>query len=77
MYSIEVIEAASRVGRIFEDGCDRCNADDLVLLENSNLMTLRTCTETDAESMDSVEAGEDLWEFNEQGNKLVQAILRP
>lgn len=77
MYSLETIEAASRVGKIFANGCDRCNLDDLILLEEAKLMTIRTCTKEDEWHMDSLEAGEPLYEFNEDGNKLVQSILSP
>jgi hypothetical protein len=75
-YSVEIIAAASRVGKTFETGCDRCSADDLVLLENAGLMTTRKCTKDDEWHMDSLEAGEQMWEFNNEGQALVNAILQ-
>tara|TARA_R100000655_G_scaffold46655_1_gene83625 strand:+ start:210 stop:449 length:240 start_codon:yes stop_codon:yes gene_type:complete len=74
-YSIEVIAAAARVGRIFESGCDRCDAGDLRLLKDNKLMTTRRCTKADAEAQDSLEAGETMFEFTEDGDALVAAIL--
>lgn len=73
-YSLEVVAAASRVASIFNDGCDRCDAEDLNLLHEAGLMTRRRCTKEDAEQQDSVEAGETLFEFNVQGAELVKSI---
>lgn len=72
-YSLEIIEAASRVSRIFADGCDRCDLDDLDKLEAAGLMEVGVCTDTFGQ--DSLEEGETMWSFNTDGDALVAAIL--
>lgn len=72
-YSLEVIKAAGRVGRIFADGCDRCDMEDLDLLEANGLMTRTRCT--DPFGQDSLEKGETMWMFNADGEALVASIL--
>lgn len=71
-YSLEVIEAASRVSKIFADGCDRCDRADLDKLESAGLMTVGVCTDTFGQ--DSLEEGETMWTFNVDGDALVAAI---
>lgn len=71
-YSIDVIQAAGRVGRIFDEGFDRCDLDDLELLEKNKLMT-RSRAKSDC--LDTIEKGETIWTFNEAGEALVDSIL--
>lgn len=71
-YSIDVIRAATRVGRIFASGCDRCDFDDLELLESAGLMTTSICRKATG---DSLEKGDTMWTFNEAGQALVAAVL--
>lgn len=73
-YTTHVIAAAKRVSAIFEFGGDRCDYHDLDLLHFHSLMTKRRCTESDAARLDSMEPGETLYEFNEEGDALVAAI---
>jgi hypothetical protein len=72
-YSLEVIQAAGRVGRIFASGCDRCDRNDLEILENAGLMIVSKCS--GLEGLDSLKKGESMWTFNEAGSALVASIL--
>ena len=74
-YAIEVIAAASRVGRTFASGADRCDMDDLMLLKDHKLMATRRCTKACSEMQDSIEPGETMFEFNREGRALVAVIL--
>jgi hypothetical protein len=74
-YDPEVIEAAARVGATFADGCDRCEMDDLIKLEDAGLMDRKTCE--DDFGQDSLEVGETMWVFNATGSALVDAIRKP
>jgi hypothetical protein len=74
-YGVEVIEAARRVATIFDQGCDRCSLDDLELLKENKLMTSRRCTKADAEMLDSMEPGETLYEFNDDGEALCRDLF--
>ena len=58
---------------IFRDGCDRCDAKDLELLENAGLMDCGVYSDTFG--MDSLEIGETMWTFNNAGKALVASIL--
>ena len=69
-YSIEVISAASRVGEIFSNGCDRCDVDDLELLQAAGLMIVAPVEEPS----DTLEIGDEAWFFNQDGQALVAAI---
>ncbi len=72
-YSLDVIQAAGRVGRLFADGIDRGDLEDLTLLEDNGLMTRGECTDTLGQ--DSLEVGETMWTFNADGEALVASIL--
>jgi hypothetical protein len=69
-YPIEVISAASRVGAIFADGCDRCDIDDLEALQSAGLMTVQPVEQLS----DTLEIGDEAWFFNAAGDALVAAI---
>ncbi|MAK86531.1 MAG: hypothetical protein CMK96_06235 [Pseudomonas sp.] len=71
-YSLDVIEAASRVAQIFADGCDRCDRDDLEKLETAGLMNVGVCS--DSFCQDSLEEGETMWVFNADGEALIAAM---
>lgn len=73
-YSAEVIAAAFRVAKIFDAGCDRCDADDLTVLEKAGLMTQGVCE--DDFGQDTLEVGEPMWTFNTEGKALSDALLR-
>jgi hypothetical protein len=70
MYSLEVITAAKRVSDTFANGCDRCDLDDLDLLEANGLMTQGIVEEPS----DTLEEGDTAWFFNTVGAQLVGAI---
>ena len=72
-YSEEVCAAALRVARIFDQGCDRCDGDDLTLLEKAGLMEVGVCHDTFGQ--DSLEVGDAMWTFNAEGNALAKALL--
>lgn len=73
-YPPEVLQACERVARIFAEGCDRCDYDDLALLESAGLMDHGVCT--DEFGQDSLEIGEDMWTFNAKGNVLADKLLK-
>lgn len=73
-YSVETIAAASRVAKILDSGCDRCDWADLDLLHTEGLMTKRRCRKIDAEHSDSLEPGDPLYEFNQAGDELLAAL---
>lgn len=68
----DVIDAATRVGKIFAGGCDRCNGRDLELLEQAGLMKHEICRDTFGH--DTLEIGEPMWTFNAKGEELLKAI---
>ncbi len=74
-YRKAVREAAKRVGEIFADGCDRCDAHDLDLLEKSGLMDQGICQ--DNFGQDTLEVGETMWTFNKKGLALVRRLGIP
>lgn len=74
-YSPEVIAAALRVARIFGEGCDRCNAEDLELLEKAGLMEQSICRDTFGQ--DTLEIGEPMWSFNAEGETLTKTLSAP
>lgn len=57
----ELAAAFLRVSKIFADGCDRCDGDDLALLEEAGLMRVETCRDTFGH--DTLEVGEPMWGF--------------
>lgn len=57
----ELADAFWRVSKIFDAGCDRCNGDDLALLEEAGLMRVETCRDTFGH--DTLEEGEPMWSF--------------
>jgi hypothetical protein len=71
-YSQQVRSAAARVAHIFDTGCDRCDADDLALLEQAGLMDVGICQDTFGQ--DSLEIGDAMWTFNAEGRALVDAL---
>jgi hypothetical protein len=73
-YPLEVLQATERVARIFADGCDRCDREDLDLLESAGLMDRGVCSDTFGQ--DSLEIGEDMWTFNADGNALADVLLK-
>jgi len=74
-YRPEIIAAALRVARIFDTGCDRCDADDLELLERSGLMETSICRDTFGQ--DSLEIGETMWTFNAEGKAITKVLFAP
>ena len=68
----DVIEAARRVGQIFSQGCDRCDAGDLEALEAAGLMDQGVCNDTFGQ--DTMEIGETMWTFNKAGVALVKSL---
>lgn len=72
-YDAKIREAALRVARIFDNGCDRCDPDDLELLEKAGLMEVGICRDTFGQ--DSLEVGEPMWTFNEEGHALSKSLL--
>lgn len=71
-YSPEVTAAALRVAVIFDSGCDRCDADDLEVLEKAGLMETSICRDTFGQ--DSLEAGDTMWSFNAEGEALIATL---
>lgn len=69
----DVNAAAERVGRIFDQGCDRCDSADLELLEKAGLMDVGVCSDTFGQ--DTLEIGETMWTFNAKGKALVKKLL--
>lgn len=74
-HPLDVLQAAERVARIFAEGCDRCDYDDLALLESAGLMARGVVSEH-TQVMDSLEVGEDMWTFNDEGNALADVLLK-
>lgn len=72
-YSAEVTGAVLRVARIFDAGCDRCDADDLALLEEAGLMDRGVCRDTFGH--DTLQVGEAMWSFNAEGQAIVDKLL--
>ena len=72
-YSLPVIAATKRVSTIFSQGCDRCNIDDLDLLEASGLMYQGVIEQPS----DTLEEGDTAWFFNADGDALVSALKEP
>ncbi len=68
----EVVDAAKRVASIFASGCDRCDGDDLALLEQAGLMSCEICR--DNFGQDTLEVGEPMWSFNTNGEALLRKI---
>lgn len=71
-YKKAVKDATVRVARIFADGCDRCDGNDLALLEEAGLMDQETCTDTFGQ--DTMQLGETMWVFNARGHALVKRL---
>jgi hypothetical protein len=69
-YSLQVIAATRRVSAIFSEGCDRCDIDDLDLLEASGLMVQGVIEQPS----DTLEEGDTAWFFNADGDALVLAL---
>lgn len=72
-HTADVLAAAERVGRIFDQGCDRCDSSDLELLESAGLMEQGVCADTFGQ--DTLEVGETMWSFNAKGSALVKKLL--
>ena len=69
-YSLPVIAATKRVSTIFAQGCDRCDIDDLDLLEANGLMVQGVIEQPS----DTLEEGDTAWFFNADGEALVLAL---
>jgi hypothetical protein len=70
-YSLDVIAAARRVALITEAGTDRCDFEDLDLLESVGLME-QTITDSDT---DTHEKGDVMWAFTQKGTDLCDSVL--
>jgi hypothetical protein len=70
-YSLSVIEAARRVALITDTGADRCDMQDLDLLESVGLMA-QNVTEVDT---DTHVVGDTLWVFTQEGTDLTDVLL--
>ena len=73
-YSNLIIEAAKRVHKIFDEGCDRCDFADLEMLEAAGLMDRTICRDTFGQ--DTLELGEPMWTFNARGKTLLAKSRR-
>lgn len=70
--SDNIIQAARRVGLLFAGGYDRCDGDDLTLLESAGLMRSGVCD--DNFGQDTLEVGETMWTFTAAGNALLKSL---